>query len=87
MSRLDDKKERLVTIGVVLWVSFLSASLATMLFFATFDPLDLGDITTYPISIDRMSGYSMGFLLFWSLLIINSAVVVWLARRPSNTAD
>jgi hypothetical protein len=83
MPKHEDKANRLIALGVILWVSFLSAAVATMLFFATFDPLDLGDIATYPTSLDRVSGYSVGFLLFWSLLVINSLVVVWLARRPN----
>ena len=83
MAKAEQGAQRLVTLGVVLWVSFLSASVATMLFFATFDPADLADIATFPMALERTSGYSLGFLLFWLLLICNSAVVVWLARRPS----
>ena len=82
MSAQTNKPNRLITAGVVVWVSFLSAAMATMLFFATFDPVDLGDIATFPLSLDRVSGYSLGFLLFWLLLVVNSLVVVWLARRP-----
>lgn len=85
MPMSESKANRLVTVGVVLWVSFLSAAVATMLFFATFDPVDLGDIATFPTSLDRASGYSMGFLLFWLLLVVNSLVVVWLARRPVDS--
>lgn len=81
----EKKANRLVTMGVVLWVSFLSAAVATMLFFATFDPMDLGDIATFPTALDRASGYSIGFLLFWLLSVVNSLVVVWLARRPDDT--
>lgn len=90
MAALDEKAQRLVTLGVVLWVSFLSAATATMLFFATFDPADLVDVATFPLELSRSAGYSLGFILFWVLLVCNSAVVVWLARRPvvqSNTPN
>jgi len=79
---MDDTSKRklnLVAFGITLWVSFLWAAIATMLFFATFDPVAIADIATFPMEVDRISGYSIGFLLFWVLLIINSSVVNWLS--------
>ena len=87
MEKLDHKANRLITLGVVLWVSFLSAAVATMLFFATFDPVELGDIATFPLVLDHLGGYSAGFLLFWLLLAVNSFAVVWLVRRPNASRD
>ncbi|MDA7737921.1 hypothetical protein N8855_00555 [bacterium] len=87
MEKMDHKANKLITLGVVLWVSFLSAAVAAMLFFATFDPVDLGDIATFPLSLDRMGGYSVGFLLFWLLLAVNSLAVIWLARRPNEPRE
>lgn len=78
-------KKALIALGVSLWVSFLSAGVATMLFFATFDPAAIAEVATFPMVLDRTSGYSIGFLLFWLLLVINSVVVVWLANHdPKN---
>lgn len=74
-------KDQLIAFGISIWVSFLSAGLATMLFFATFDPAVIAQIATYPITISRTAGYSLGFLLFWLLLVINSVVIIWLANR------
>ena len=54
-------------VGIVTWVSFVAAAVATMVFFAMFDPEDLAEITTFPIEYSRIGGYSMGFLLFWIL--------------------
>ena len=31
-------------IAIVVWISFLSAAVATMLFFAAFDPVELGGL-------------------------------------------
>jgi len=53
------------TYGVIAWVSFLFAGIATMLFFASFDPVELAAMATYPTEISAMAGYTIGFLLFW----------------------
>ncbi len=73
----------LIGASVALWVSFLSAGVATMLFFATFDPVAIAEVATFPMELDRMSGYSIGFLLFWLLLVVNSFLVIWLNRRQN----
>ena len=74
------KRPLVVLVVTVLWVSFLFAGIATMLFFATFDPQEIVRLATYPLELDRLSGYSIGFLLFWVLLICNSLVVLWLSN-------
>ena len=79
MRRLS--KQTLINLGVSLWVSFLSAGIATTLFFATFDPALIAQIATFPMIMDRSTGYSLGFLLFWALLVINSIAVIWLSNR------
>jgi hypothetical protein len=81
MGDTSKRKLSLVAFGITLWVSFLWAAIATMLFFATFDPVALAEIATFPLEIDRIGGYSIGFLLFWILLIINSSVVNWLSSQ------
>lgn len=55
-----------------------------MLFFASFDPEVIGQLATYPMQISRAVGYSVGFLLFWVLLMINSLLVVFLLRGNSE---
>lgn len=77
-------KNTLISLGISLWVSFLSAGVATMLFFATFDPSIIAQVATYPMVMDRSTGYSLGFLLFWALLFANSMAVIWLAKRQSK---
>jgi len=77
-------KQHLIGISVALWVSFLSAAIATMLFFATFDPITLAAVATFPMEVDSLGGYSIGFLLFWLLCFTNSLAVIWLANHKPN---
>ncbi|MEM7359056.1 MAG: hypothetical protein AAF431_08165 [Pseudomonadota bacterium] len=94
---MTGRRTQLIDIGIVLWISFISAGVATMLFFATFDPVEIAQLATFPLTIDRTAGYSLGFLLFWLLLVVNSGAILWLARnglhrrsveaRGNNTAE
>jgi hypothetical protein len=65
-------------VAAVLWPSFLSACMATMLFFAFIDPELLGHQTT--LEINRMTGYGIGFFFFWFIAAVSSAVSVYLLR-------
>lgn len=65
---------------VVGWCSFLVASVATMVFFAFVDPLALTDVMEPPLSVDRMSGYALGFFFFWLLTASSAALTVYLIR-------
>lgn len=56
----------LKTCVTILWPSFISAGLATILFFAAFDPQELLVATRFAES-ERMPVYSVGFFLFWLL--------------------
>lgn len=80
-----NKIQILKTVGISLWVSFLSAAVATMLFFATFDPQQLGELATFPMQLSRESGYTIGFFLFWILLVINSSIILLLRRTNDKT--
>ena len=77
------KAELLKTVGVGVWVSFLFSAVATTLFFATFDPQSLAEQATFPMQLSREAGYTIGFILFWLLLMLNSAMVLFL----SNTSN
>lgn len=52
-------------IGAVVWPSFFAAGVATMVFFAIVDPLDLAAITWPQVRISRQAGYTIGFFMFW----------------------
>lgn len=70
-------------IMIVAWVSFVAAAVATMVFFAIFDPEDLAEITTFPIELSRTGGYSMGFLLFWLLTGATGSVLNNMLSLPA----
>jgi hypothetical protein len=67
-------------IAIVVWISFLSAAIGTMLFFALFDPVDLTGIFDEDLDIGREAGYAAGFFFFWVLSALASAVTAWLVR-------
>ncbi len=68
------------SIAIVVWISFLSAAVGTMLFFALFDPVDLTGIFDPELEIGREAGYAAGFFFFWILTAGCSAVTAWLVR-------
>ena len=74
-------------IGVAVWSSFLAAALATMCFFATFDPTALYDdaeILQGAFS-PRMTGYTFGFFFFWAFTGLAAALTAYLLRgRPGR---
>lgn len=67
-------------IAAVLWPSFLAAAVATMLFFAFFDPVELYPAMAIPYEISRMQGYGLGFFFFWLITAGSSAMSVFLTR-------
>ena len=67
-------------IATVAWISFLSAAVATMLFFALFDPIALVDTLDGDFEISRQAGYAFGFFFFWILFAFCSGVTAWLVR-------
>lgn len=67
-------------IAIVVWISFLSAAIGTMVFFALFDPVELSGLFDDGLDIDRDAGYAAGFFFFLILTAICSAVTAWLVR-------
>ncbi|MCP4334175.1 MAG: hypothetical protein GY785_16075 [Gammaproteobacteria bacterium] len=55
----------------VLWPSFLTAIVASGVFFSAFHPSDL---TPYNLDIDisPLAAYSIGFFIFWMLTFVSS---------------
>jgi hypothetical protein len=67
--------------AVTLWPSFLAASVATMFFFAFFDPSLFGDGAMPPRWLThRMAGYAVGFFFFWAICTLSSALTLYLVR-------
>ena len=70
-------------IGAILWPSFFAAGVATMVFFAFIDPLELRDLTFPQLSITRGLGYTLGFFTFW-LATASSSLFTWIRLRPAS---
>ena len=67
-------------VAIVAWISFLSAAVGTMLFFALFDPVELGVMFDPEADVSRDAGYAVGFFFFWFLCAACSALTAWLVR-------
>jgi len=70
-------------IGAIAWPSFFAACVASMVFFAFIDPLDLRDITFPGVEISRSMGYTIAFFMFW-LATASSSLFTWLLLRPAS---
>lgn len=73
-------------LAILLWASFLAACVATMFFFAYFDPRFLALDEAPPAWLaDRMSGYAAGFFFFWMICTIASFLTAYLIdTRPAS---
>ena len=70
-------------VGAILWPSFFAACVATMVFFAFVDPIALRDMTFPELPMSRMTGYSVGFFMFW-LATASSSLFTWILLRPAS---
>ena len=62
----------------VLWPSFLTAVVASGLFFSAFDPDDLFPFGA-DMEISRLGIYSIGFLLFWLIAAVSAFGTLYFA--------
>jgi hypothetical protein len=76
----DDPVPAVQRWGAVVWPSFFAAGVATMVFFALFDPVELARLAWVGIEIDRKLGYTVGFFLFWSCTFSASLFTSFLMR-------
>ena len=70
-------------VGAIVWPSFFAAGVATMVFFAFVDPLELRDMTFPRVPLTRGLGYTIGFFMFW-LATASSSLFTWLLLRPAS---
>jgi hypothetical protein len=82
----DDAGPRIRRVGAVVWPSFFSAGVCTMVFFAFIDPLALRDITCPDLVISRQLGYTLGFFVFW-LATASSSLFTWILLRAVTHRD
>jgi len=70
-------------IGAIVWPSFFSAGVVTMVFFSIVDPVALREITFPALVLSRELGYTLGFFMFW-LATASSSLFTWVLLRPSS---
>lgn len=75
-----DEAPRIQRIIAILWPSFLTAGVATILFFTAFDPKEFL-ITTRFAEVSRLGAYTIGFFLFW-LLTAGSCLLTCYFQKP-----
>ena len=80
----DARSPAVQRIGAIAWPSFFAAGVATMVFFAIVDPVDLAAITWPRFEISRELGYTIGFFLFWASTASSSLFTWWLLRPGSR---
>ena len=73
-------------IGAIAWPSFFAAGVATMVFFAIVDPVELAAMTWPRASISREAGYTIGFFMFWACTLSSSLFTALLCRAPEDEA-
>jgi hypothetical protein len=66
----------------VIWPAFLAAIAAEIVFFALFDPLDFN----MRLQLSREAVYTFGFVAFWLLGMLSSALTL-LLQRPLDDAS
>lgn len=71
----------------VVWISFLSAAVGTMLFFAVFDPVELASQIDDTLEVSHNAGYAAGFFFFWLLSAICSGLTAFLVRTAPKKRD
>jgi len=67
----------------VLWPSFITAIVASGIFFSAFNPRDLIPYNL-DIEISPLGAYSIGFLLFWLLAILSSVGTLYFTISNSR---
>jgi len=72
--------------GAILWPSFLWAAVATMVFFALVDPVELHEISFPSWNLSRIAGYSIGFFMFWAVTAASS-FLTWVLLRPAHSIN
>ncbi len=76
-----ERRARGLDLALVLWPSFLAACAASLLFFAAVDPALLRDAGPHLLAgLDREAGYALGFIFFWGVGALASALSVYLIR-------
>ncbi len=84
MPRSPARIPRIQTVIAILWPSFLTSALATIVFFTLFDPVLLANMAGLP-PVSHLGGYTLGFFAFWLLTASTSALTCYF-QQPCHTA-
>jgi len=79
---MDEPTPRIQRLGAIVWPSFFSAGVATMVCFALIDPQDLPRALFPNLEMSRELGYTIGFFAFWSATLGSSLFTSLLLHRP-----
>lgn len=79
MSEQASGAPKIQRVIAILWPSFGSSGIATIIFFTLFDPVEIiGCVGGWDVS--RMGYYSIGFFCFWVLTAANSALTCYFLK-------
>lgn len=80
--RSEKPPRRRLLMGLVFWPAFLAAGVGSIFFFAVVDPELLRDAGPRVfVGMNRQEGYAIGFLFFWGIAAIASALSLFLTLR------
>jgi hypothetical protein len=68
----------------ILWPSFLTAGVATVLLFTWIDPQQLALCLYDAPVITRVEGYSLGFFALWLFAAVASGLTCYFSRTPGR---
>ena len=80
---MTDRNSRLNRLIIILWPSFLTAGVATVVFFTALDPVEFLAHTRLA-EISRLGVYTIGFFLFWVLTAVTSVLTCYFQRPPDT---
>jgi hypothetical protein len=72
--------------GAVLWPAFLGAALADAALFTLIDPATIMLFGVHS-GVSRPAAYTVGFFVFWSIMIAASLTTVWLHGENLRTGE
>ena len=76
---------RIQKVIAILWPSFLTAGVFTMLFFSIFDP-EIILLDTIFANSSRLGSYTAGFFVFWALTASSCALTCYF-QKPCAIVD
>lgn len=80
---MDAPSRRSRLVMAILWPSFLMAGVLEVLVFSLLDPVALVETS----ALSGTSLYTLGFLGFWIVTGLSSALSLWLAGLPPATQE